>query len=385
MPFGFAENTSNQWARAQAAAPPIGRFGRVAAKSGRQVGSLTCGRAVGTVAIMRRWCVCALLTAAVAAFPTRAPAPLVYTPGEGFTYEPVGGGGAWRRAHARDQLDVAQTAFDKQDFALAMKAAKRVVANWPISDYAPNAQYLIARCYEQDKQDEKAFKAYQTLLEKYPKVANYDEVLQRQFAICNRFLAGEWFKLWGYVPFFPSMDKTVTMYEKLIKNGPYSDVAPHAQLNIGAAREKQSRFLNDQEPYIEAAKAYELAADRYHDRPQIAADATFKEGLAYQKQARTAEYDQSAAQQAIDTFVDFMTLFPDDSRVKQAEAAITALQTVRARGNFMIAKFYESGHHWEGARTFYNEVVQKDPNSPYAAPSLQRIAELNKLIQARAR
>ena len=46
------------------------------------------------------------------------------------------------------------------------------------------------------------------LLEKYPKVENYDEVLQRQFVIANRYLGGQWFKLWGYVPFFPSMDKT---------------------------------------------------------------------------------------------------------------------------------------------------------------------------------
>ena len=41
-------------------------------------------------------------------------------------------------------------------------------------------------------------------------------------------------------------------------------MAPHAQLRVGAAREKQKH-------YPEAVKAYERAADRYHDRPVIAA------------------------------------------------------------------------------------------------------------------
>ena len=39
-------------------------------------------------------------------------------------------------------------------------------------------------------QDERAFKEYQKLLEKYPKVRTTEEVLQRQFVIANRYLGG---------------------------------------------------------------------------------------------------------------------------------------------------------------------------------------------------
>src|ERR1051326_1817638 len=172
----------------------------------------------------------------VLAFPFRSPAPLIYRPGEGWTYEPVGEG-KWTRTRAKDQLDVAQQAFDKKDYKLALKAARRTVRVWPLSDYAPQAQYLAARCLQERGRDEEAFKAYQALLEKYPKAINYDEVLKRQYEIANRYLDGKWFRLWGYIPFFPSMDKTSDMYEKVIKNGKYSDVDPQAQLNIGAARE----------------------------------------------------------------------------------------------------------------------------------------------------
>jgi outer membrane protein assembly factor BamD len=303
----------------------------------------------------------------------KTPAPLIYRPGEGWTYEPIGSG-AWTRTRAKDQLDVAKEAFDKKDFKLTTKAARRVVRVWPFSDYAPEAQYLAGRALEERGQDEKAFKAYQQLVEQYPKSANYDEVVERQYTIANRYLAGQWFKLWGYIPFFPSMDKTVEMYDKLIKNGPYSAVAPKAQINIGTAREKQSDFPA-------AVKAYETAADKYHDLKQVAADALYKAGMAYLKQAKTAEYDQSVAGHAIATFSDFATLYPQDPRVPEAQQHIASLRTEQARGSMIVARYYEKKRQWDGALVYYNEVLIRDPQSSYAEEAKQRIEEIKKRRQ----
>jgi outer membrane protein assembly factor BamD len=315
-----------------------------------------------------------LLVSCLVAIPFRAPAPLIYRPGEGWTYETAGGGGKWQRTRAKEQLDVAQAAFDKKDYSLALKAARRVVRVWPLSDYAPQGQYLVGRCYEALGKDEKAFQEYQKVVEKQPKINNYQEIVERQFTIANKYLAGKWFKLWGYIPIFSSMDKTSAMYEKIVKNGPYSEVAPKAQMNIGAAREKQSN-------YALAAKAYETAADRYHDRPKVAADALFLQAMAYNKQAQTAEYDQSTAGQAISTFTDFMTLYPGDPRVVQAQKIITTLKAEQARGSFQIARFYEKYKRWNGALVYYNEVIILDPNSSYAEPARKRIDELKKRTQ----
>lgn len=326
----------------------------------------------------RRFVLLLLLSAFLVLIPFRSPAPLIYTPGEGWTYEAVGGEGKWQRSRAKDQLIVAQDAFDKKDYSLALKAANRTVKAWPLSDYSPQAQYLVGRCYEEKGSDERAFAAYQKLLEKYPKAINYEDVLARQYEIANRFLAGEWFRLWGVIPFFPSMDKTAGLYEKIVKNGPYSDIAPKAQMKIGEAREKQ-------DDYAAAVKAYELAADRYNDRPKIASDALFKQGIAYDRQAATAEYDQNTAAQAIATFVDFITLFPNDSRVPEAQKMISDLKNEQARGNFEIAKYYEKEKKWIGARIYYNEVVNlllNEPTAPYAVKARERLEALNQRLQS---
>ncbi len=318
---------------------------------------------------MNRWSLIALLFCLLA-FAYRSPAPFIYTPGEGIHYEKPGETAEWHRARAEDQLKVAQEAFDKGDIGLAEKAANRTLRNWPYSDYAPQAQYLLARTLEAKGKDEKAFKSYQKLIEQYPKHEDYEDIVRRQFDIANRYLAGKWFRLWGVIPLYPSMDKTIKMYDQIIKNGPYSQVAPQAQLNIGKAHEK--RFAATSDRYSEAAKAYETAADRYRNQP-AGIDGMFRAGLAYSKESATAEYDQSVSAQTIATMTDFMTLYPDDPRVPRAEKIIDAIKTDQARGSYDIARFYEKKHAWKGALIYYNEVLIKDPDSKYADLARRRI------------
>ena len=311
-------------------------------------------------------------------FARTCPAPLIYRPGEGWTYEPVGGGGSWQRKRAKDQLAVAQEAFDKGQYRLALKAARRVVKVWPLSDHSGRAQYLVGRCYEARRMDERAFKEYQRALTLYPKLENHSEIQQRQFEIANRFLGGQWFKLWGYIPFFPSMDRTSKLFDQVNRNGPYSDIGPKALMNIGTAREKQK-------DYRQAVKAYERAADKYFDRPKVAADALYSAGIAWNRQAKRAEYDQSIAGNAISFLNDFRALYPDDKRGAEAAEIIASLKTEQARGAFETARFYEKYRRYQGALVYYNEVLIKDPDSKYAGEARERIEYLKPRAQRQVR
>jgi outer membrane protein assembly factor BamD len=331
-------------------------------------------------AAMKRWPTCLVLILIVVVFmPLNCPAPLVYRPGEGWSYEAPGSVGKWHRDRAKSQLEVAQEAYDDKEYRLAIKAARRVTKVWPLSDYAPKAQYLLGRAREERHQDNKAFWAFQKALEQYPKIENYEEILQRQKDIADRFLAGQRFKLFGYIPISASMSRTIKMYEEIVKTGPYSEVAPQAQMSIGAAHERKKTFGIWKTPnYSEAAKAYKQAADRYIEQPEVAADALFKEGIANQRQAKTAEYDQNVAGQAIAVFTDFIALYPDDQRVSEARDIISSLKAEQARGSFRIARFYEKRKRWQGALVYYSDVLNKDPHSQYAEEAKKRIDNIKK-------
>jgi outer membrane assembly lipoprotein YfiO len=333
---------------------------------------------------MNRWSLRWFLVAAVlVAFTYESPAPLIYKPGEGWYYEPVGSKGDWMKGRAKDQLEVAKAAFDKKDFSLAMRAARRTVSQWPLSDYAPDGQYMIGRCYEAKGNGEKAFKEYQKVIEKYPKYTGYDEVVRRQFELANLYLAGKCFRALGLFPIYRSMDKTAEMYEKVIKNGPYTDTAAQAQMKIGTANENKRGLFKKAPDYYQAVKAYERAADRYSDRPQISADALYKAGDAYLHQTQKAEYDQNSAGMAIATYTDFMTLHPEDPRVPEAKKKIEQLKTEQARGSFQVAKYYEKRNKLEGARIYYNESISLDANSPYAPEARKRVEAINERLGQR--
>jgi outer membrane assembly lipoprotein YfiO len=211
-------------------------------------------------------------------------------------------------------------------------------------------------------------------------MANFEEVRRRQFDIASLYLAGKHFKLWGCLP-YRSMERTAKMFGNIVKTGPYSDVAPQAQLNIGAAREKQKALGFRTPDYSAAIKAYDVAADRYSDQPKVASEAIYRAGLAYQKQALTADRDQGTAGQAMAKFADFMALYESDARVPQAKKIIASLKEEQARATFHIAQFYEKRKKWEGARKYYSYVQNQDPNSPYTPEAMRRLDQINQRLQ----
>ncbi len=64
-----------------------------------------------------------------------------------------------------------------------------------------------------------------------------------------------------------------------------------------------------------------------------------------------------------------LQLHPQDRRVSQACMQRYSLKAQRAAwGLLKIAQFYEDSKKWDGAAIYYNQVIQLDPNSPYADP-----------------
>ena len=55
---------------------------------------------------------------------------------------------------------------------------------------------------------------------------------------------------------------------------------------------------------------------------------------------------------------------------------ISELRREQARGCFVTARYYEKKKRWNGALIYYNEVLVKDPTSPYAEQAKSKIEEI---------
>jgi len=318
---------------------------------------------------------------AVTLYPMTSPAPLIYVPGEGWSYVRPGDSEAsrWRRPNATEQIQVSRDADQAGSHRLARKSSKRILDKWPFSDHSAEAQYFIAKSYDDQRNFNKAAKEYKILLVKYPQTERFAVALDRQYEIASYLAGSGYFKLWGWMPLPNAMypkDSVVDIYKQTIEEGPFYETGPKAQMKIGETREKQKR-------YGLAVQAYELAADRYHFKPEYAANALYKAGQAYYKQVRRAEYDQSVADRAVKTFEVFTTFFPTDPRSEEAEEIIQSIRTEQSRGNYQIAKFYEARRRWEAAKRYYNAAIAKDNQSIYADMAREEVSKINEYIESR--
>jgi outer membrane protein assembly factor BamD len=299
--------------------------------------------------------------------PVESPAALIWRKGEGWTWEREG---ITTGTNPAEQLKIAQDLQAKKNYRNALNAYRVVVSHWPLSASAQDARLGEAECYGAIGYHYRAFQVYQELIKKHPNTPHFDTVLQREFEIGNLFLAGERQKAWG-VHWFPSMDRAVEVYEQVVKNGPYSDVAPQSQFRIGLAYEKQH-------DYLAAVHAYEKLLERYPKLP-LAESAQFQIGWEYKRESARSEYDQNAANQAIAAFTDFLLRYPKSDKVPVAEKYQAELKWEQAQGLFHIGQFYEKNGHYRSALIYYSDVIEKNPDSNWAAQAKDKVAKLSPL------
>jgi outer membrane protein assembly factor BamD len=317
-----------------------------------------------------------ILLALIAALGFFAPAltqaSLVWRPGEGWSDE---SGGDASASSSRDQLDLAHKLEAQGQRDDAIKAYKALLRRWPLSFFAPEAEFRLGKIQEDEGDFYNAFQAFQKMVQKYPSSSYFEDALGEQYRIANLYLAGEPQRIWK-IPVGPSMDRTVEMYERVIKNAPYGTWAAQCQFNIGLARQHQRR-------YTDAVDAYQAVIDNYPTSP-IAADAQYQIGYTWMDASRTGDYDMGAARKAIDAFQDYLVRYPTSDKAEQAQEDIQRLSQRQTQGAFDIAQFYEREHPPDrrAAFIYYNEVVREDPNCPEAQKAKKRIQELRPLVEA---
>src|SRR5271154_1451565 len=299
-----------------------------------------------------------------------AQATLVWRPGEGWSDE---SGSDVSASSSRDQLDLAHKLEAQGQRDSALKAYKNLLRRWPLSFFAPEAQYRIGKILEDEADFYNSFQAFQKMVQKYPSSEYFEQALNEQYRIANLYLAGEPQRIWK-IPVGPSMEHTVEMYERIIKNAPYGTYAPQCQFNIGLAREQQRK-------YDDAVDAYQKVLDNY-PTSSVAANAQYQIGYAWMRSSQSGDYDLAAANKAIDAFQDYLVRYPTSDKAVQAQENIQKLGQKQTQGAFDVAKFYETQHESRAAFIYYNEVVREDPTSAQAQIAKKRIQELRPIVEA---
>jgi len=295
----------------------------------------------------------------------RVDAAIIYRSNEGWSVE--GDPSSEVESNAAEQMKKAEDLEAKGDTKAAYESYLALVKHFGLSVLAPKAQRKVGMLLERAGQYDKAYDAYSTYLQKYPKGEDFESVVESMFKIGKLFLEGEKKKVFG-IKFAPSMDRAREMFEGIVKRAPFSKWAPLAQFNIGQALEKQAKFG-------EAIAAYNSVVARYPADP-VAVDAQYQIGYVRLREFREGSYDQAGAGKAREAFEDFINRYPDSEKVAQARENMKQLEGGANKGQLEIAKFYDKTKQYRAAVIYYNDVIKSGPDTPEGAFAKTRIEEL---------
>lgn len=271
---------------------------------------------------------------------------------------------------AQDRFNRARALEDEGRYSSAVKAYKKVYKSFPRSSVAPEAYHRAAIVYATKLNNlPRAFEALDVILRAYPNYGRFNELVSEQYRIAYEMIKGHRGRMFKILPGFANRDRGVEYFERLIINAPYSDYAPLALMNIA-----DQHNLADRSDY--AIDALDRLITNYPNSI-VTSDAYLRLAQVHEKLVDGPLYDQGSTKDSVDTYKDFLILFPRDPNVGEAEAGLARMQEMLAQSRLKIADFYYyKRSKFQAARVFYNEAITIAPTSDSALRARERLAQL---------
>ena len=300
------------------------------------------------------------------ALPLSGDAAVIYRSSEGWSVE--GDQSSKVESSAAEQMKKAEDSEKAGNEKAALNSYKTLTKEFGLSALAPKAQRKVGLLLEKNGDVDKAFQAYSSYLEKYPRGDDFDGVVDSMFKIAKMFMDGQKSKKLLGISVGGSVERAQQMFAEIVKRAPYSKLAAVAQFNIGQANERQGK-------YPEAISAYQTVVSKYPG-DAIADDAQYQIGYVLMAEHRQGSNDRASAQKAREAFEDFASRYPSSEKIAQARENISTLEGGSTKGSLDIAKFYEKTKNYKAAVIYYNDVIKRQPDSPESGLAKARVEEL---------
>ena len=269
----------------------------------------------------------------------------------------------------QEQLKVGMDLYQEKEYKEAIREFEKLIKHYPRARQAPDAQFTIGRCYEDQGGLYRAFKEYQIVVDKYPFSELSADIVQKQYDIGIRLLDGE-SKGNGFLGVFTGSEyDVIDVFKAVIKNAPYGDLAAPAQYKIGL-------YLLEKRLYQEARDEFEKVINDYPDN-EWAKAAKYQIAMTDAERSTGAEYDQKVTQAAIEEFNDFVETYPEAELSQEAKEQIRDLREKEAANSYQVAQFYEKQKNYKAAKIYYQAVVDDFGNSSWSSKALNKIREMS--------
>jgi len=268
----------------------------------------------------------------------------------------------------QEQLEYAKEFHEAKEYKEAIREYKKLLKHFPRAVEAPDAQFFIGVVLEDQDELMDAYKEYQLVIDKYPFSDRSADVVQHQYNMAEKLLEGKGNQGKVMKLLIGPNFNIIEIFRQVIKNAPYSELAPKSQYKIGL-------YMMEQQMYVEARDEFEKLLNDYSESEWTKA-AKYQIALADAARSRNAGYDQKITQSAVEEFEEFVEHYPEAKLSDNARDKIFELRDKEAENNYNIAQFYEKRKNYKSAKIYYQIVVDEFTSSSWSTKALNRISEL---------
>jgi TolA-binding protein len=268
----------------------------------------------------------------------------------------------------QSQFEFAKRLLEGKSYEEAKKEFKKLIKSYPKAVEAAESQYFLGVIDEAQGNLYGAFQAYQKVIDKYPFSERIGEINEREFKIGEEFMSGAKRKAFGMS--LPVDHPSIEIFTKIVENSAYGPLAPKAQYKLGLVLKSQQRWYD-------AEEAFNKVVTSYPDS-EWAGPAKFQLAATRASVSKSPAYDQGATREAKQKFEEFVTDHPDAVLTPEAEKHIKALSEKEAESSYSAGLFYEKQKSWDAAKIYYQDVIDNNPDSIWAAKSTERLAIIDK-------
>ncbi|MEM8953705.1 MAG: outer membrane protein assembly factor BamD, partial [Verrucomicrobiota bacterium] len=261
------------------------------------------------------------------------------------------------RSRAQALFEDAQKLIAAGKHGDAISKLRIIVDAYSDDSLAPTAQMKIARLYNENHENVKAFDSYQIIFDHFQKSDHYQDALDGQIDIAERVMSNyELRKRKGdhirKEP-LPSENLASKMFGKIVQNGQFAPQAPFAQYNKAIALEREEKPRT-------ARGEHQVFLEKYPSH-HLADDAAFQIAYIDYKLSRKSNDEPSLRRRSQLEFEYFLQAFPESEKTPQAKMLVRTLNVTEFTELIETAQYYEDRDRPQSALKYYEQMQKLHP------------------------
>ena len=268
----------------------------------------------------------------------------------------------------RAKLDQAQQTLLGGRPAKASKLFSKWLKKFPNSPHRPEAIYYAGQSLQQQGRLNQAFETYEQLILRYSDSQYFPLALEAEFDIAEKFLTGTKRRALGIFK-ISADDIGIHILERIPERWPGSLLAERALISLGDYYSRKRRWADAAATYDQLIVSYSSSA--------FTRQARLNAAKAYMAMFNGPAFDPAPLVEARERLLDYQQLYQSDEHAGEIQAMLAKIDALQAERDYEIGKFYQRTGKKPAAKFYYQQVVQRWPDSKWADKAQKKLKKLS--------